>query len=282
MALFSEELSGDYFIRDFELRPGSEFTDNFLHKGRNLYEVVRVEDRVPLFLPDHLDRLNNSLQKAGLPSDFSPPKISESLTNLIGAEGIEKGNIKVVFHYGEKMGTSFFTAYFVAHSYPPQKKYRKGVKTITLWEDRPDPEIKNWRPDFRRRIRNMKASKNVYEVILISEKGFITEGSQSNVFIVRGNTVLTAPAKNVLAGITRKYVLDICRHEHLAIEERDFSYEELTMADAVFLTGTSPKVLPVSRVDQVRFKTGNKLVRTIVSRYDDMIDEYIKLHPYES
>ncbi len=281
MVDFSEELAGDYFIRDFELRSGTEFIDEFLHKGRNLYEVVRVIDRVPLFLADHLDRLKNSSYRDGSPVDTDTDKISRSLKLLIRAEGITRGNVKIVYHFGEKPGNTFFICYLIPHNYPSPRNYRKGMKAITLMEDRPQPEIKNWRPDFRRRIKKLKAVKNAYEVILINDRGFITEGSQSNVFIIQGNEVLTAPASEVLSGITRKYVFEICRRKGIQLGERSFGLDELANSDAVFLTGTSPKILPLSRVDHFRFSPGNNIVRNIASAYDDLIEDYIKLHPYE-
>ncbi len=179
------------------------------------------------------------------------------------------------------MGTTFSSAYFIPHAYPSPRHYRKGVRTITLAEDRPQPEIKNWRPGFRQRIKNLKALRDVYEVILINENGFVTEGSQSNVFMVRGGTLVTAPSHEVLPGITRKYVLEICRGQGIPVEERLFNLEEMAGADAVFLTGTSPKVLPVSGIDHLRFSPGNSLVRTIAAHYDELIEDYIKLHPYE-
>ncbi len=282
MAYFFEELTGDYFIRDYELRPGSEFNDDFLHKGKNLYEVVRIIEQVPLFLKDHLERLCKSSEMAGYKISPDLVKISRSFRMLMDAEGSEEGNIKIVFHFGQKMGNTFFTAYFIPHHYPTPKNYRKGVNTSTLIEERPQPEIKNWRPGFRRRIKNLMALRNVYEVILINEKGYVTEGSQSNIFMIKGKTVMTAPGEEVLRGITRAYVLDICRKENIQLLEQHFSLEELAEADAVFLTGTSPKILPVARVDQIKFHAGNSLVHRIAGYYDDLIDEYIKLHPYEA
>ncbi len=282
MAFFSEELAGDYYLRDYELRAGSEFNDNFLHKGRNIYEVVRVTEQVPLFLADHLGRLQHSSERSGYPVNPDLDRITDSLHMLIEAEGAEKGNIKLVFHHGENIEKTFFSAWFIPHTYPALKKYRKGVRTVTLLEDRPEPDIKNWRPDFRRRIKNLKTLRNVYEVVLINENGFVTEGSQSNLFIVQGNRIITAPEKEVLAGITRKYILEICHQENIEVQEKLFGFDEMISADAVFLTGTSPKVLPVSRIDQIRFEPGNKIVRKLADLYDNLIDDYIKHHSYES
>ena len=278
MIFFPEELAGEFYIRDNEIRPGSEFNDRFLHKGKNLYEVVRVIDRVPLFLSDHLLRLKNSSEKAGYPLDPEEEKISISLRLLTESEGLDDGNVKLVFHYGGKADDNFFTAYFVPHHYPSPKNYRKGVRVTTLMEERPEPGIKNWRPDFRRRIMNLKSSTSVYEVILINESGFVTEGSQSNIFILSGDTLYTAPESQVLPGITRKYVFTICRREKIPLQEKNFTPDELLHADAVFLTGTSPKILPVSRIDQARYKQNNKLVRLIADRYDEMLNDYIKQH----
>lgn len=62
---------------------------------------------------------------------------------------------------------------------------------------------------------------SVYEVILVNIKGYITEGSKCNVFFIRGNTLVTAPENQVLAGITWKYILPLARQHHISITEKN-------------------------------------------------------------
>ena len=89
----------------------------------------------------------------------------------------------------------------------------------------------------------------VFETILV-KAGLVTEGAVSNVMVVRGGAVMTAPeGSRILSGVTRDVVLELARDEGLPIQERFISQAELYGADEVFLTGTTVEVLAVVRVD---------------------------------
>jgi D-alanine transaminase len=89
----------------------------------------------------------------------------------------------------------------------------------------------------------------VFEAILINT-GLVTEGAISNVMVVQGETVVTAPeGPHILSGVTRAVVLELARNEGLPIQERFISQAELYGADEIFLAGTTVEVLAVVRVD---------------------------------
>jgi D-alanine transaminase len=89
----------------------------------------------------------------------------------------------------------------------------------------------------------------VFEAILVRE-GVVTEGSVSNVMVVRNGTVQTAPeGHRILSGVTRAIVLELARKEGIPVAESFVTREELLAASEVFLTGTTAEVLPVVGVD---------------------------------
>ena len=89
----------------------------------------------------------------------------------------------------------------------------------------------------------------MFEAILVRE-GAVTEGSVSNVMIVRNGTIYTAPeGPRILSGVTRTIVLELARKEGIPVVEVCPSLGELRMASEVFLTGTTVEVLPVVGVD---------------------------------
>ena len=89
----------------------------------------------------------------------------------------------------------------------------------------------------------------VFEAILVRE-GMVTEGSVSNVMVVRNGVVQTAPeGYRILSGVTRAIVLELARKEGIPVTESFVTREELLAASEVFLTGTTVEVLPVVRVD---------------------------------
>jgi D-alanine transaminase len=89
-----------------------------------------------------------------------------------------------------------------------------------------------------------------YDAIFVSKDGIVREGSSSNLFILSGGMLITHPlTPDILPGITRLLVLDICREKEYPVEERFFDKSELYEAVEVFLTGTITEVLPVVQID---------------------------------
>lgn len=117
---------------------------------------------------------------------------------------------------------------------------------------------------------------NIYDVILVDRNGYITEGSRTNVFLIKGNDIYTSPVSNVLPGITRGFVIDICKKQGVNIIEEQLPYKCLKTIDAAFLSGTSPKVLPLSRIEGYHFDTKNEILRMIMNEYNTLIKEYLK------
>lgn len=92
---------------------------------------------------------------------------------------------------------------------------------------------------------------------ILHRQGQVTEGSQSNVSIVKDGKVQTHPANHyILNGISRRVMLKICQHEGIPVIEKPFTVEELMAADEVFLTGTTVEVMPVIEIDQKRMGNG--------------------------
>ena len=270
-----EILQGKYFLRGNDLRETDEFNGSFIGSGNNLYEVVRVTDGVILFLEDHLERLFNSAIRSGLRPFVEHAEIKKLLKRLIRANQMTTGNIKIVFHYGKGEWEKPFKAYPIPYSYPAEEDYREGINTGIMKFTRPSPEIKSWSAEFRETVSQAKQKNSWFEVILENDEGYITEGSQSNVFMIRKDRIYTAPSALILEGITRKKILDICRSEKLELEEKPFKKNFLLSADTVFITGTSPKVLPVKQVGDKAFQAGHPLTALLMKKYDEMIASYI-------
>ena len=103
----------------------------------------------------------------------------------------------------------------------------------------------------------------------------ITEGSRSNVFFVNGNKFYTAPASKVLVGVTRTKVIECIDELDFTVIEEAVLASQTGMFDAVFLTGTSPKVLPVNSIDSIHFEVKNIFVEQLMAKYNSMIDTYL-------
>jgi branched-chain amino acid aminotransferase len=170
-----------------------------------------------------------------------------------------------------------YSIYFIHSSYPTPEQYETGVHGILLKEERSNPNAKVVNSGYKERVAAALADANAYEALLVNSKDEITEGSRSNVFFIKNNEVLTSPKGNVLIGITRVYVFEICRDLGIEIIEKPISVSMLREMDGVFITGTSPKILPISTIDDMSFNSArNPVIKTIMTSYNDRIEEYIK------
>lgn len=263
-----------FFLYNNELKNKEQFKEAEFKHGKSIYEVIRIIDGKPLFLKLHLRRMKNSAKITNLKLWLNEKDIKNSILKLIKANEISVGNIKIIFNFYEK---NTFLSYFLPYNYPSLEEYKVGVDTIFYHGERENPNAKVINYEFRTKVDSTIKEKNVFEAILVDSNGNITEGSKSNIFMIKGNTVVTAPLKNVLPGTTRKVVMDICSKIGLEVSEKEVSYKDVEKFDALFISGTSPKVLPIKKVENVKFdSSNNKVLLKIIKAYDKEVRDDIK------
>jgi branched-chain amino acid aminotransferase len=240
-----------------------------------IYEVVRIIEGIPVFLEDHLDRLYHSTRITGLDILPGPIALKNEISQLIREEKKETGNIKLSFTFNVESASLEREMKFIPHFYPEPQAYLEGVPVTLMKADRQSPSAKIQHIDIRERANKMIAELNVFEVLLVDQNNKITEGSRSNVFFVRDNMLFTSPDDKVLGGITRNKVIGLCRKAGIPVVDSEIPAERLSGYKAAFLTGTSPKVLPISSVDDIFYETSFPLIRKIIDLYDKAVREYI-------
>ncbi len=265
------ECINKYFIANDKVVKSEDFLE-YNSEGVKLYEVVRVIEGIPLFIEEHIKRFHSSSNKSGKELFVSDDEIREAVKKLTKENNCYMGNVKIVFCFSE---IKYFLCYFIEHNYPDQNMYLDGVKTITYKAMRPNPGVKAVNESLRMQINKLLEENPVYEVLLLNSDNEITEGSKSNVLFIKGNRVISAPMETILKGITREKIMSICKELGLETEERMVNKEEIHEFEACFITGTSPKVLPVSYIDDVKFDVRNKILSKIKEKYEEIINQYI-------
>ena len=255
-----------FFVFNDDIKPIELFVAGENEGG--IYEVLRVVKGIPLFLEDHLERFFYSALLAGKTIQFSEIQISTFLKNLIDKNKVAEGNVLISCKINLK-------AFFIPHKYPTSEMYRDGVNCGILKAERENPNAKVFQTTVRQRADQMLAENGFYEVLLVDHHDKITEGSRSNVFFVRGNELVTSPGKKVLLGITRQKTVQLARTLNIQLNEREIGFDELQHFDAAFITGTSPKILPIRKIDGFDFNPQNEIVRQLMKSYDELIDEYL-------
>jgi branched-chain amino acid aminotransferase len=259
------ECNGKKFILNGNLQSSDSFDNSLVYEGDSVYEVIRMLKGYPVFFYDHMERLGSSvkLQRKKMLADTVTLK--KDIITLKKWYKKKEINLKIVFNYNK--GSENYLVYFIEPIYPSEEQYRKGVKGILFYAERKDPASKVINHKLRSSIFHKLILEGGYEALLVNEKGQITEGSRSNIFFLKGDTLVTAPDNTVLSGITRKHILDICRKNDIKVRLACVGADRITSFDAVFMTGTSPMVLPFYCIDDKFFNVRVPLIETLRKHY---------------
>lgn len=270
-----QDMIGKKIVLDGKLLAVQEIEQHFCVAEKPVYEVIRVIDGIPLFFEDHMERMRNSCALTGMTGLPDDALIRAWIAELCRENCIYYNNVKLIAGIADN--SLMLLVYLLRTSYPAQESYLEGVATDMVDWERDNPAAKILNVAYKKSMNRIMSETDAYELLLVNEEGLITEGSKSNVFFIKGNTVMTAEAKYVLSGITRHHVMQACRQAGAVVLENALLVDELPKVDAVFLSGTSPRVLPVSSVGDLQFaSSSNPMLKAIAAEYDAMILAYIE------
>ena len=267
-----DTIIGQYYIENEEINPIYYFPETE-EENIIIYEVIRLTNKVPLFLDEHYNRLINSVYLAKFEVSNLPSKdiVNSALQQLINKNNFDIGNIKLGLMFTKTGEFISLKMYFIPHHYPTLEDYQNGVKLITHSAIRKQPNIKIRNRGLRNKSDELIKSNNVFEVLLINEKGFITEGSRSNIFFVKNDNIYTAKSSDILKGITWQYVIRICNELGIKVFQQDIKLSEISEFESCFITGTSPKIMPVNEINDIKFLVKNYITYQILDKYQQLI-----------
>ena len=273
-------IRGQFYISNNQVIETKDYKEISSGKSQIVYEVLRVIEGKPLFCESHLKRLEKTVtlmledeEAARVNKRFDYAYILDGIMKLIKENGNTDGNIKILLDISNMVVDMFY----IPHSYPTESDYKNGIDTITINIERNNPHAKRVDSNYKEYVNKAIKENDVYEALLVDENGGVTEGSRSNIFFVKDGIVIVPPSGKALLGITREKVLEAIDEEGIRIEEREVNKTELLEEiDGVFLTGTSPKVLPIKKVDDRVFESSsNKIINEIMISFDKKIREDI-------
>lgn len=223
-----------------------------------VYEFVASYDGHLFFLEEHLDRLERSMAELAF-DPISRPDIKKAVLELFSVSGYRRAGIYIQISRGVAPRNHAFPPGLppqIIMTIRPIKKtpedmMENGATAITV------PDTRWGRCDIKtvQLLANCLAKRKALDsgcddAIFVSDQGVVREATSSNLFIASGGKLTTHPLTvNILPGITRMAILDICKTTDLDVQESFFKTEALYGADEVFLTGTTTEVLPVVRID---------------------------------
>ena len=264
----------DYLFVNGELHPSCEAAIFDRIDGNSVYEVIKLIEGVPLFFEDHLARMQRSAALMGSGIEKPPAQVRVEINELVKKNGCADINVKLVW-YPEKEGSIFLT-YFVRQDFPDHGAYRQGVHTILYDGERRNPQIKAVKTSYRERVRAVREAAGAYEALLVDDKGFISEGTRSNLFFLIDHQLCTPPSDAVLLGVTRQHVMALCRVLSIDVQEKMLHRDDLNQIEAAFITGTTIDILPIGSIGRLQLASvGHPVIQTITRTFTEEVSACI-------
>jgi len=231
--------------------------------GDGIYEVIPSYAGLCVGFSAHIQRLQQGLAALEIRCTFTAQDWKALVQQLIQQNGA--GNLGIYLHvsrgtdskrahaYPQDISPTIFAYCFDIAAEPQADidkapRYKVMTATDLRWQR---CHIKSTALLGNVMHHQQAAALGLNECILFDQQGFLTEGSSTNVFIVKKGVVITPPlSSQILPGITRQLLLSILRqHSTIRVEERPVSKNEVLCADEVWLTSSSKEVAAVIEVD---------------------------------
>lgn len=238
--------------------------DRGLLFGDGVYEVAAVYNGKLLDADLHLARLEKSLAMISLPSALTSAQWLEVMQALATRNGVQEGLVYLQVTRGVAERDFAFPAVITPTCFAYARKksltddpHAKGIVLHAVddirWARR---DIKSVAMLAQVLAKQSAKAAGAYEA-LMHERGVVTEGGSSTVWIVQDGTVRTRPLSHaILAGITRDVTLELLAEAHLPVLERAFTLDDAHAADECFITSATSFILPVTHIDGAAIGTG--------------------------
>jgi len=263
------ECCKDIFLLNGEAKNSEDFKESWLESKGAVYEVFRLLDGKPFRPHDNIERLKESLSLINYEYFIDEELIVSGIEKLARLNNIAQGNVKYVLFKHDNTFTELI--FFIPHYYPSLEEQKNGIKTLLLHAKRVNPTVKMINKDLRGLANSIISEENIFEVLLVNDLGYVTEGSRSNFFVVKNNIVYTTPIDTVLPGTVRKRVIEICKKNNIDVVEKNIHYFRLPNYDAAFLTATSLGVLPINSINSDSYNVNNPVLRLLQEEYFELL-----------
>ena len=234
----------------------------------SLYEVIRSYGGSLFRAKEHLSRMGYGAAHLKLGrTDFS--ELEEIAKALLVKNNIESEDATIYFQVtrGVAKRSHAFpqpapapTIYAVASKFDPEpadKKRENGIHIITTADTRwarCDMKTTALTPNI---LANQEAVEQGAQEAIFVRDGVMLEGSHSNFMAVFDNVLVTAPLSNyILGGITRKFILELCKQEKIQVEERPIFEKDIHLATEMMILGTTTEVTGIVKMNEVLFRDG--------------------------
>lgn len=264
--------------------------DQTLHYGTGAFEGLRSYNNgngFNIYRPaEHFQRLHETANKIFLKIPYSVKELIQVAYELIDRNNMTNAYIRPLVYAGPNMILApakevhvFMTAWKWA-KYPGYEPLNAMISSYQKPSPKSSPiDAKIVGNYASNTLASAEAKQLGYdEAILLDHEGFVAEGPGSNIFYEKNGELFTPKIGNILPGITRATILELCKELNVKVTEKDIKPEELYKADHAFFCGTATEVTAISSVNGEKFNRDwdESIGHTLHILYQQkvMFDEY--------
>lgn len=257
-----------------------------LHYGYAVFEGIRsyrtVSGATAIFKEvEHYQRLNNSADALNLPYPFDIDELIQATYTLLERNNLQDAYIRPLVYAPANMSFSLNASSHIMIAVWEMAPFfgEKLLRVMTSSFQRPNPagfkiEAKAAGHYVNSIMASQEAKRKGYDEALLNDmKGNVAEGVGANIFFEKEGTVFTPSTGNILPGITRATVLEICAELNIPVKQGTFTTNEVKGADAAFFCGTAAEVIGWDSLDDVPFtkKWADTVSRKIQVAYKNKV-----------
>lgn len=249
--------------------------------GETLFETMRAHaGTIPLW-QHHAARLRSCADRLGFVVPHADAELLEQCLGVMAANGMVTALVRLTLTKGQAQRAAgpdqppaHAPAVLITAQAPPADFSRKAIDgyrvATSSWEK---PSHRAW-PAFAKTgnylnsvLAHQSVGNQFDEAILFDDEGVLTEGSYSNVFIVRQQTLWTPALPRCLPGVARKMVLACAREAGITVLEQDMRRADLDGMTEMFLTNAARGIMPVREFDGVPLSLPGALTSALAARW---------------
>lgn len=261
--------------------------------GDGIWEALRLQNGVLVFLQDHLNRLWNASKAVGLDFGFSQNQLTENIWKTLNANNMHDDvHVRIMVTRGIKKTPSqdprltisgpnvvIIPEYKIASS----ESKTKGITLFTSTIRRGSPDYLDPRLNCHSKLHEVQAliqaiEAGADEALMLDVNGFVSTCNATNFFIIKGNEVWTSTGQYCMNGITRAKVIQVCKENDIVCHQKNYSLYDVYGADEAFVTGTFGGLTPVMKIDgrQIGNEPPGIMTKKLSMLYKELIQSQIK------
>ncbi len=245
--------------------------------GLGVFETMKAERGRILFFPDHFSRMAGNARRIGLKLPLSALWTKREILRTLSKNRLKEAYVRMILSRNQ-----FGSPHFVVIARPfvpyPKRCYRQGARLVIAKTVQADTKtmasIKTTSYLTKMLAREEAEKRGADEGVLLNDRGHVTEGASSNIFLVKNGRILTPPLpEGLLPGTRRKLILRLAKKLKIPLREKPLFPKDLRVANEAFITSAVKDVMPVGYFEgkKIGKKAPGPITMRLIASYQRLL-----------